>query len=732
MADDTFDIAVRLDPGNAVQEAKRVEESLARTERAAKEMRDAADAASRILKNNLASALHKASGAFGPLTEAIQREQRLLDMIHGPAQRFKEDLAALNKLHGEGKISAEQHLAALDKLGHRMETMPATGNPIVAQRQQTELAAQTIGFSSVPQGPTISPEAALGGIAAGLGALKAIDSAVRAWDDMNDRVIELTNSAQKFTSTFRDVNEVLDEQTVLASKLNATVKQTMEAYDAVADATDSLSISLEQQNRLTEILGKDAKLAGRSFSDVGLALQNVKVALTTGGDPAGQLRQLFRDYHDLSIDLQDTLGMTESEIIAAAKNGQLGYEKFIRSLVNGGRNADAEFKKQGKTAREWRAQQNEAFERAQAAGDNWVDSMKRGIDVANGKLKENQKTFGVWYEDLRRKLDDIQDRPDPWFIATDTSVGARVSQGLTLAGIFLDKLNKSHDEAAIAKAKALREEYEKIGKALLGGEDPVAAAMRKRKAEFDAFRADIERTAKAEQEAEKQMFADTERSLDAQLKETRERESKSAEAAARASEDMRKAAEDAAKKSAEAWGQGLGKIGADFISVALDGEQSFGQMAEHMLMDISKLILKMALMKAIQGGVSGGAIGTGTGSFLTTLAGGLLGGGANGFDYTTSSARLQLPGFATGGDAMVTGRGGIDSQLVMFRATPGESVHVRTPQQRAEAAQGSGGSPRFTVVLQNDRRDLIEGFDSSDGERVLVKLNRKLGRQRRD
>ena len=39
----------------------------------------------------------------------------------------------------------------------------------------------------------------------------------------------------------------------------------------------------------------------------------------------------------------------------------------------------------------------------------------------------------------------------------------------------------------------------------------------------------------------------------------------------------------------------------------------------------------------------------------------------------------SLPGFKDGGQFTVGGAGGVDSQLVAFRATPGEMVDIRTP-----------------------------------------------------
>ena len=58
---------------------------------------------------------------------------------------------------------------------------------------------------------------------------------------------------------------------------------------------------------------------------------------------------------------------------------------------------------------------------------------------------------------------------------------------------------------------------------------------------------------------------------------------------------------------------------------------------------------------------------------------------------------LGLPGFATGGDFTVRGAGGTDSQVVAFRATPGERVSIRTPGQ---VASGGGGDQVVAALRQ--------------------------------
>jgi hypothetical protein len=77
------------------------------------------------------------------------------------------------------------------------------------------------------------------------------------------------------------------------------------------------------------------------------------------------------------------------------------------------------------------------------------------------------------------------------------------------------------------------------------------------------------------------------------------------------------------------------------------------------------------------------------------------------------------PKFATGGSFKVGGSGGIDSQLVQFKATPGEMVDVRKNNQTKEATSVS-------VTIQGDRisrnqvRELFDTLNSGmrDGYRL--------------
>ncbi len=70
----------------------------------------------------------------------------------------------------------------------------------------------------------------------------------------------------------------------------------------------------------------------------------------------------------------------------------------------------------------------------------------------------------------------------------------------------------------------------------------------------------------------------------------------------------------------------------------------------------------------------------------------------------------ELFGFANGGAFTVGGGGGTDSQLVAFKATPGEEVSIRTPAQ-----QRASGGGNITVNFQVTSPD-ADSFRKSTGQ----------------
>lgn len=141
---------------------------------------------------------------------------------------------------------------------------------------------------------------------------------------------------------------------------------------------------------------------------------------------------------------------------------------------------------------------------------------------------------------------------------------------------------------------------------------------------------------------------------------------------------------------------GLAKSKEAFDRTAKDFGDAFAYNMEGVLRgDIKGVFLDMlsnvmrSSMASLGSSLFKSASGGGFGSFLQSLAGSF--GGA------------KLPGFKTGGSFKVGGSGGLDSQVMSFRATPGEMVDIRKPGQQMEGgamAVHVTPSPYFDVQVQ--------------------------------
>lgn len=85
---------------------------------------------------------------------------------------------------------------------------------------------------------------------------------------------------------------------------------------------------------------------------------------------------------------------------------------------------------------------------------------------------------------------------------------------------------------------------------------------------------------------------------------------------------------------------------------------------------------------------------------------------AAGMAQVSAIRSQQMPAYRTGGEYMVGGMGGVDSQTVAFRATPGERISINTPQQahamqnvermmkQGEVGGGRNVTQNVTIVQQ--------------------------------
>lgn len=115
---------------------------------------------------------------------------------------------------------------------------------------------------------------------------------------------------------------------------------------------------------------------------------------------------------------------------------------------------------------------------------------------------------------------------------------------------------------------------------------------------------------------------------------------------------------------------------------------------------------------------------SGLGSIFSSL---FSGGGGGGFGFFGSLFRGIFGGigFATGGGFTVGGQGGVDSQLVAFRASPGERVQIKRPGED-ERDTSSRQQIVFNVYAQD-----VESFRRSETQ-IAARLARMQQRGRRN
>jgi len=124
-------------------------------------------------------------------------------------------------------------------------------------------------------------------------------------------------------------------------------------------------------------------------------------------------------------------------------------------------------------------------------------------------------------------------------------------------------------------------------------------------------------------------------------------------------------------------------FGKGLVGAIKDG--NLGEFFEGLAMRFADKMVEDGLSKLFDliGG-AGGAQGGGLGSVLGTIFGG-----------------MKIPGFATGGSFTVGGSGGVDSQLAMFRATPGEMVNIKHGNDNGGGvAVTVNPSPYFDVQVE--------------------------------
>lgn len=156
--------------------------------------------------------------------------------------------------------------------------------------------------------------------------------------------------------------------------------------------------------------------------------------------------------------------------------------------------------------------------------------------------------------------------------------------------------------------------------------------------------------------------------------------------AKKASDELKKMAE-AVAGAKESLGQGFGSILEGLVKGTTDWKDAIVQAGQALLRYLNEINL------------AAGGKGLFGGGFLQGIFGSLL-------------------GFANGGSFTVGGAGAVDSQLVAFKATPGETVDIRKP------GQDMGGGGALDVRVSMDRNGNLQAYVEQTSGRVSAQVVR--------
>lgn len=164
---------------------------------------------------------------------------------------------------------------------------------------------------------------------------------------------------------------------------------------------------------------------------------------------------------------------------------------------------------------------------------------------------------------------------------------------------------------------------------------------------------------------------------------------------------------------ARAFGQSLESA----FGRAIEGGAKFSDVLRSLLQDLTKALANEAfrsLLYGPKGGTGGGLLGGIFGGLIKMF------GGGGGADYAGPADNKF--GFAKGGSFRVGGSGGIDSQLVSFRASPNERVSITKPNQSFGGSDVKVYPPAGVETTVTKRRDTSSG-------RELVEIRQMVRRE---
>ena len=477
---------------------------------------------------------------------------------------------------------------------------------------------------------------------------------------------KMAEDARKLYKQIYGINDALDAQSKRWQDNVDKVKELEEALSKIHGQKDMISRKVQGDGKA---VGSNVLAVGRAELEIRRQLRDARIEQNLGDNAYGatviEAKKRTNEYKD---SLDDLRGAFKSGLITTKEYTEglkaLGVEESrLEKLFKAIREPQTNFIADTKAL-------DELFARGRITLGEYVNKLNELRDAYAGK-------------EIRELLDSVGgDKPKP----RGQPIGP---QGGIADGLFDDALESFGDVASPERIKSMEEYGQQLIKArqeieAIKSDGPNLEADLKH---HTSINEELERrnelTRKWRQELERIKAQDTDAQMVAGIKNGINEIKSSWDVAAQSQRvivEGYKAMENAL---------------VDFVLSGRDGfaslEESGRKMVSMLLAELTRLIVFKALA-------------------------GLFGGGP--------AVGPKIPGFAGGGKMIVGGSGGTDSQLVAFRASPGETVTTTRPGQGGKASgANSGGSDRPIVIKAitiTDPNAAIHAMDTRRGQRLTV------------
>ncbi len=491
------------------------------------------------------------------MSPELKREADLLDRIQGPLREYEQTLKALDSLLQKEQIDLADYNRELEKaqkaagrgLGPVQGPQQQGGGPEPAQPGDlTGGASSALGTAS-----SLLAGGAIGSAVVGLG--MSVQHLIDQFHELQDTWTEATNTALKFTDASHTANLIIDEQIRLAHELHSNERATIELYDTVRDGTDDLNISHRDQIRLTKSLAEEVQLAGRSLEAAGGIITRFSYALARGKIEVGDLNRIMRQVPELGDLWTKTFDTDRQGLLAMVREGKIGVEQIVQSLVDEGKAIDANFERRQRTHKqleeEWVLNEklySQRYDVSYGAGHatkGAIDALKKNPELMESYqgfsgqagdlakiaqkeyLDEQRAAIEELIKDVKNLTGPLQSVGDAYRKMTGDTAAVRaevtkLTEPFEQARSELETLNKAFEVGKIdvdTYNKRWVELQTTLGKGIGPQTFKITDAIRVAKAELDRFLNEIEQGANVTQAQARKYIAEKQTAIHGALPE---------------------------------------------------------------------------------------------------------------------------------------------------------------------------------------------------------------------